>query len=924
MRVRSEVPVGVSAFVGRDPERAQVAGLVTDGRVVTLIGSGGCGKTRLAMEIAGDVGSRFADGACWVELQSVLDPAAVATAVGWAAGVRERPGEPLVDTLAEQLRERHLLILLDNCEHLVTACAELVRELTSACPRLHVLATSREPLAVEGETTFGVAPLGVPDPGARSARTVAATDAGRLFEVRARQVRPDFTLTDDDAAAVATICRRLDGVPLAIELAAARVRVLAPAQIATGLADRFRLLAGGGRGAPSRQRSLEGSVAWSFGLLADPERLALARLSVFAGPFDLEAAEAVVGGPDIAEVDVLDLVAGLADRSLLQVGEHHGRARYRLLETVRLFASEKLADLDDPSRVRDRHLAFYIGLARRAQAGLNDRQPEPWMARLAADLEDLRAAMDRAAGSGDLRALVDLTEPIDRFWLERGQSAEMRRRLQAAADTAQAGDDERVRSLTTAAYLAAGSGEFGSAHDAADRAVDAARAADVGGPLAAALGMRAWMGAESGRSTSEQVDADVDEAVQLAGQCGEATTHAFALMSSGAAVGCSRSIDGANRFYDRAVEVCETAGLTIGLPSALTARGLWSVWAGELDVAVGHARRGIELSRQIGRPGWEVQGQITLGAVAVLQGDHDQAGERLAAAQDLLRSHALEGGMFDVWLQPWLALSAYVFGELTGARVAAETMARRGRERHNRRDEATGEWLLGMLAQVEERHVDARTHLEASRALSTDPNLPLPLGRSLLGLAQLAEHDGDLDDAWELAHDALEGLDDRGDRVGTTAALETIAALAVERDEPERSLRLLAASERFHASRGIVRFPLEAERFTHGRDAARAAANDAEATACWDAGSLLSLPDAVAYTRRGRGERRRPPVGWASLTPTEEEVVRLVAQGHTNAEVGERLFVSLATVKKHLSHVYTKLDLHSRAELVAQATRRNL
>lgn len=924
MRVRSEVPVGVAAFVGRDAERAQLAELVTDVRVVTLIGSGGCGKTRLALETAGDVGSQFADGACWVELQRVRDPATVAAAVGGAVGVRERPGQTLVDTLAEQLRERHLLVVLDNCEHLVAACAALVQELTSACPRLHVLATSREPLAVEGETTFGVAPLRVPDPGARSAHAVGATDAGRLFEVRARQVRPDFALTHDNAAAVATICRRLDGIPLAIELAAARVRVLAPAQIATGLADRFRLLTGGDRGAPARQRSLEASVAWSFGLLADAERVALARLSVFAGPFDLEAAEAVVGGPDIAELQVLDLITWLADRSLLQVDEHHGRARYRLLETVRLFASERLAELDDPSRVRDRHLAYFIELARRAQAGLNGVQPETWMAQLAADLEDLRAAMDWAAVSGDLRGLVDLTEPIDRFWLEHGRSAEMRRRLHAAADAAHAGDDERVRGLSTAAYLAAGSGEFASAHDAADQAVAAARAADVDGALAAALSMRAWMGAESGRSTSEQVDADADEAVQLAEQCGEAATHAFALMLAGAAVGCSRSIAGANRLYDRVVEVCEAAELTIGLPSALTARGLWSVWPGELDMADGHARRGIKISRQVGRPGWEVQGQIALGAVAVLQGDHDHAQQRLSRAQGLLRSRALEGGMFDVWLQPWLALSAYAFGDLTDAGAAAETIARRGRERHNRRDEAIGEWLLGMLAQVEERHGDARTHLEASRALSTDPHLPLPLGRSLLGLAQLAKQDENLDAAWELAHDALEVLDDHGDRVGTTAALETIAALVVDRDEPERSLRLLAASERFHASRGIVRFPLEADHFTRARDAARAAVDDAEATDCWEAGSLLSLADAVAYARRGRGERQRPPVGWASLTPTEKEVVRLVAQGHTNAEVGKRLFVSVATVKKHLSHVYIKLDLRSRAELVAQATRRGL
>jgi predicted ATPase len=643
MRARSEVPVGVTAFVGRDAERARVAGLIADTRVVTLTGAGGCGKTRLALEIAGDVGSRFADGACWVELQSVRDPATVAAAVGGAVGVREQPGQTLVDTLAEQLRDRHLLVVLDNCEHLVAACAALVGELTSACPRLHVLATSREPLAVEGETTFGVAPLGVPEAGARTARTVGATDAGRLFEVRARQVRPDFVLTDDDAAAVATICRRLDGVPLAIELAATRMRVLAPAQIATGLVDRFRLLTGGDRGVPARQRSLEVSVAWGFGLLADAERLALARLSVFAGPFDLEAAEAVVGGPDIAELQVLDLVTGLADRSLLQVGEYHGRARYRLLETVRLFATERLAELDDPIRVRDRHLAFFIGLAGRAQAGLTGGQPEPWVTRLVADLDDLRAAMDWAAASGNLRGLVDLTEPIVRFWFERGLSGEMHRRLHAAVDGPGAPDDERARGLITAALVAVGSGEPASAYSSASQAVDASRAADIGAALALGLSVRAWSGAVSGRSTSEQVAADVEEAVQHAERCSDAAVHAYVLVFAGQTLFRSRTIDAGCRLLEQAIEVCEADEVAFHLPAAHGSLGLSPVFSGRLDRARHHARRGWELARQVGRPGWEAIALAGLGASDVLQGNHGQAQGWLTKAQEALRCHVPAG-----------------------------------------------------------------------------------------------------------------------------------------------------------------------------------------------------------------------------------------------------------------------------------------
>ena len=243
--MRSGLPVGVAAFVGRERERSEVAALLADARVVTLTGSGGCGKTRLAMEAAGDATSRFPDGAFWVDLEAVREPGLVAPAIGAAVDVHERPGQALIDTLAEHLRARDLLVVLDNCEHLVEACAALVGGLSSACPQLHVLATSRVPLVVAGEATFEVAGLPVPAPGASSASKVGAAAAGRLFEVRARQVAADFRIDSGNASAVAEICRRLDGIPLAIELAAARVSVLAPAQIAAGLSDRFRLLTGG-------------------------------------------------------------------------------------------------------------------------------------------------------------------------------------------------------------------------------------------------------------------------------------------------------------------------------------------------------------------------------------------------------------------------------------------------------------------------------------------------------------------------------------------------------------------------------------------------------------------------------------------------------------------------------------------------------
>jgi predicted ATPase/DNA-binding CsgD family transcriptional regulator len=923
----SWLPVGVAAFIGRTRERATVVDLVADARVVTLTGSGGCGKTRLALEVAGAVASRFSDGACWVDLQGVSEPELVAPAIGAAVGVHERPDEALLDTLAEQLRTRHLLVVLDNCEHLVEACAELVGRLSSACPQVHVLATSRVPLVVAGEATFDVAPLPVPGADADSASSVAAADAARLFEVRARQVDAGFRIREDNALAVAEICRHLDGIPLAIELAAARVRALAPHQIAAGLSDRFGFLTGGVRGAPARQRTLAASLDWSYSLLDDVQRLALARLSVFAGSFELDAAVAVVCEDGIDRDDVLDLVAGLVERSLLQVAEREGSARYRLLETIRVYAWQRLLELDDPDRVRGRHLQFHAALAGRAQEGLHSAQPEPWVTRLAADLDDLRAAMDWAAEKEDLRALVGITEPIVRFWFERGLSREVHRRLHKAAEVPGAHEDERVRGLNAAAGLALASCEAASFHRSADQAVAVARAAaaaDVGGAFAVALAQRALSGVLSGLSTNEQVDADVEQSLQLAKQCEDAATHAHVLQFVGAALLHSRSIDAGYDLFQQGVEVCEANDLSFHLPAAHGGAAAWLAWSARLDQTRRHSRRAVELSRQLGRPGWEVAGLTGLAAAAVLQGDHVQAQGWLSEAQAALQPGAIEGTHYAMWFRHWLALSAYAFGDLEAARSTAEEIVRIGRGGGSRLDEAIGEWLLGMVAQSQERNDAARAHLEASRALSTDPPLPHTMGRSLLGLAELATEQEHLEEAWELAHDSLEVLSDYGDRVGAATALEVIADLAVVLGEPERALRLLAASQRFHTDTGIARFSLQADRFDRAVDAARAASDATDATACWDAGGELSLAEAVAYARRGRGERQRPRIGWASLTPVERDVVRLVAEGHTNAEIGQRLFISPNTVKKHLSSVYAKVDVGGRADLAAQVARREL
>jgi predicted ATPase/DNA-binding CsgD family transcriptional regulator len=912
------LPVAVSTLVGREQERTELVELVGEARLVTLTGSGGCGKTRLALEVAHDAAPRHDDGASWVELSEVGDPDSVAQALADAVGVHQAPGRALVNTLVDGLRDRHGLVVLDNCEHVVATCAALVAELLRSCPGMTVLATSREPIAIDGETTWEVPPLAVPDPQATSAEVVAAADAVALFEVRARQVQPDFAVTDDNASAVARICRRLDGIPLAVELAAARLRVLSVEQIAAGLSDRFRLLTGGRRGAPSRQATLEASVAWSYGLLGDAQRLALARLSVFAGTFDLEAARAVVAGPDIAKTQVLDLVAALADRSLLQVGEHNGRARYRLLESIREFSRERLAELDDPARVRDRHLDFFIGLADLAGAGLGGPDAGVWNARLAADLADLRAAMAWAVEAGRPVAVLDIAEPTRRFWFDRSRYAEMERWLRAAVDAPAATDTDRARGLVTASLVIGASGQSATAHRLADRAVSIARTLEAEDTLALSLVLRASEALSSGLASSETIAADADEAVALAEGLEDDATRAIVLALAGLTACDGRSLREGVELFEQTVTVCEDAGVGFTRLAVHTQLGVYLLFSGEPERARDHTQQGLAWARRIGRPGWEAFALAQLAVADLFAGDIEAAANQLAEGEALLRARSPSPNVFELYVGRWAALVAYGSGEPDKARRAAEALRRTARERGVRWFEASAMWLLGLVAVAEQRPEEAREHLERCRRLSVDPRYPFTFGRALVGLAGL---DGD-PDQWEHAHEGLEVLADYGDRLGVAEALEAVAGLAAARDHADRALRLLAAVEQFHDDTGIVRFPLPAERAERHTAAARARLAPDDAEACWAEGAQLTLDEAVAYARRGRGERDRPQVGWAALTPTEREIVGLVAEGHTNAEIGERLLVSVHTVKKHLSHVYAKVGLGSRSELVAEAARR--
>jgi predicted ATPase len=442
---RHNLPEQLSSFVGRQQEIASLRELLSSCRLITLASSGGTGKTRLSLQLAGSVVDDYPDGVWFVELAPILDGQMVPQAVASVLGVIEEAGRPVLEAIEKYVNERKLLLILDNCEHLVHACADLAKKLLRSGKQLQILASSREHLHVAGETLFPLPTLAIPaltEPDAAIVDLDALTqcESVRLFIDRARAAQPAFRLTAANAFPVAEICQQLDGIPLAIELAAARVGALSVEKISSRLNDRFRLLTNGDKTAMPRQQTLRASIDWSYDLLADDERILLQRLSVFAGGCTLEAAEAVGAGGCIDEPAVLELLIRLVEKSLVAVDA--GGERYRLLQTVRQYAQERLNESGAEQEVRTRHLHCYLALAEQARPQLNGPEQGAWLARLDLERENLLAAhvwADRAMDGATLG--LRLVRALKPYWINRGFLA-LGRRMTVEA-LARAGADER-------------------------------------------------------------------------------------------------------------------------------------------------------------------------------------------------------------------------------------------------------------------------------------------------------------------------------------------------------------------------------------------------------------------------------------------------------------------------------------------------
>jgi predicted ATPase/class 3 adenylate cyclase len=565
----NNLPQQVTSFIGREREQGEAAELLTKHRLLTLQGAGGIGKSRLSLQLAADRLDEFPDGVWLVELAAFNDARLVPQAVASVLGVKEEAGHPVVEALIKYVADRRVLVILDNCEHLLQACAELAGQLLRAGPHVKILTSSREALRVRGEAIFPLPPLAVPEPNRLFKRqALEGYAAARLFIERAVAARPAFKVSDENAMAVAGICQRLDGIPLALELAAARVRTLSVEQIATRLADRFQLLTGGDRTALPRQQTLRALIDWSYDLLDLPERVLFWRLAAFAGGFTLDAAEAVGAGGDIDGNDVLSLLTNLVEKSL--VAQDSDGERYRLLETVRQYAQERLAESGEADSARARHAAFYLAFAEKSMPELLGPKQGAWLARFDLERENLLSALSGCDLAEDGAALgLRLVPVVKTYLLTRGMAGLAHRVTldMLARPGAQTRNAARSRALFDAGQTCCSMGRYDEARPLLEEGLaiareigDDHRVADILQPLGLAM-----LGQDD-RSAARET---LEEALDLARRHADRRNIAAALNVLAQFHRVEGALDLAEPLYEQVValarEIGDRESIAIGL-----------------------------------------------------------------------------------------------------------------------------------------------------------------------------------------------------------------------------------------------------------------------------------------------------------------------------------------------------------------------
>jgi predicted ATPase/class 3 adenylate cyclase len=813
----SNLPRQLTSFVGRTREMAEVMRRLGETHLLTVTGPGGSGKTRLALEAATALIADYPDGVWLLELAPIADPGLTAQVLATTLGLREQTGRPLPATLVDHLRSRRALLVFDNCEHVIEACASLADTLLRACPDVRVLASSREPLGVAGEVVIRVPPLAVPDlQDAPLLDRLARNEAIRLFVDRALAVKPDFMLTEAAAPDVAQICRRLDGIPLAIELAAARVRTLSVHHIAAHLDERFRLLTGGSRTALPRHQTLRGLIDWSYDLLAEPERVLFRRLSVFVGGWPLEAAEAVGAGQEVDSGDVVDLLGRLVDKSLVVMDERGADVRYHMLETIRQYALERLTEAADEEAVRARHRDVHVQLAETAEQRLHGAEQRLWLERLESDHDNLRAALRGALDRRETEPALRLASALWLFWDTRWYVREGREwldevlALAGERPPAPPGRRSLARVLDGAAHLRARWSELEPTIDLQTRALAVWRELGDTRGIAGALNHLGDQLRQRGDRAGGR--ARLEESLTLFRELGDKRGIAHALINLGEMLVEDGQHARARSLFEDSVPLLEESADRRGLSHALDTLGGILTLQGEHDRAEALYTRSLQLAEELVDSHGIATALRSLAGVAHRRRDHARAHGLYADSVERFER------MNDVFCLARSLVGLTIVSHAIGDHAGAQQLGDRG---------------LALL-----------------RASGAWGELAVRLDE--LGLAALERGD-----AVHAARHLCESLTLRAaaqDGPGIVASLEHLARAAAAAGLAHSAVRWLAAAETWRRSRGLPGPDADPKVDETIVARARTTLDETAFQSSWAQGAALSLEQLIAEMRGHLGD----------------------------------------------------------------------
>ena len=803
----NNLPRQLSSFIGREAQIAEAERLLKRGACLSLVGSRGCGKTRLALQIAAEVLPDYPQGVWLVELAALTDPSLLAQKVAATIGLREEAGRTLTQTLVEHCRTRTLLLVLDNCEHLITACAHLTDTLLRSCSQIKMLITSREALTIAGEQIYRVPSLSLPDPDSRqlhTAETLRQYEACRLFLARADAVKADFAITDQHAPALAQLCTHLDGIPLAIELAAARVRALSLQDINARLDNRFRLLTGGDRTALPRQQTLRALIDWSYDMLSEAEKALLQHLSVFAGGWTLAAAEAVCAGEGVEDWEIMDLLTSLVDKSLVLAEERDVILRYRLLETVHQYGKEKLAESGATTQFRKQHRDWYAAFAEEVRPQLEGAEQAHGLDALEREHDNLGQALNFSLEQpGEIALGVQLAAAILRFWEVRGYYVEGRKHCAAllAHPEAQKPTELCALILRGAGSLAWNQGDFEAARSLHEQSLAMSRTLGNSKAVGASLnnlGILVYNQGDYARARSL-----LEESLAIYRERNERPGIVAALNNLGNVAWSEGDFMQAQALHEESLALNREHADRQGIARSLSNLGNIAKDRGNYAEGRAFQEEALALHQEIGDKRAIGQTFNNLGTLAQIQEDHVEARslheESLALRKEL--------------------------GDRHGIAMSLDNLAN--------------------VASAEGDYVEARALQEESLLIRKEIGDRVGVATSLINLGHTALHRQTADIAGSLYGESLKIMQELGNKAGVVEALEAFASLLSRENHTLRSLRLRGAAERLREEIGAAQSPAAAQNSAREVAALRQKSGEEAFAAAWSEGRQMAQEQAI-------------------------------------------------------------------------------